>query len=1062
MALPHPHGDAAGQIGEGAYYDTGVVSGTTGGKFIGFGEAGTSAIGNRAHWALSENIDHVYQIMAADRAIPEAISYAVGGGGEATKQITGSIWVGDTTYPAAAEGLPLLFSVFDDLYNELQDGSGNKVVAAVVRDSTNVTDVYKDGFVTDPVVTFKTVDASGADVQNPYTIPAATDVKLLYAARGDLENLPTDIFSRYKVISGEEVPAGTLLQDGSRPMAGNLDINDNNLLNVDEIHNVSGSPLDVISDNTFGLSAAGAALVSTAELTLNDQHLSAGVPVSETNEAALSSAKSSLVGALNSNFEILQSLQGDALLNRTGSITFTGATGQIDYPELVYTYNGTRYKTAAGNVTASAAVTEYLYIQPSTGNVIKTTSPSAASGIPLTKHYWDGATAFTTSLDIRTARNGWSALKETTVSAREGADFSDLQEALDALAAANVWNGMPVIRLVGDVTITSTVTLRGAVKIIGDSGSRILADISTTESAIDCGGNTVHLEDFEIRYDNATATQGAAYGAIENVGSNSTIRGVVFNAGTYAFGNAIILTSGTAYRVLVEKCIGTNHTKAFLFESGGVFHESVVRDCNIQIDRTAGTTRAVTMSGGKNSVVRCVINTVNSGASYISMIGGNYFLADKVVEESITDTDNATSLQFPDTDIDAAWVRGCAFIANGALTSLRNSASGYLRVYVEGSKFFGRTGINVNPTSIDGEESLLHIIGCEFGTASSSSVVTNSKIRNFLLTGCTLRGGGTTSACVISSYAGAAITNNHFYEFTGDVVEISGDNSLVEGNHFYDCAGTDAFCVLLSSTRASVVRGNTANYNLSNTAGFVRANTSPGCLIEGNSLENLYGDEAQSFAVFYVNSSADVSIKKNQVYQCSRPVNTGGTNRAIVYAVSSDNVSVLGNYFDTIDEGLSLERNTIHCTVFIASTCDKAQINDNYIKDDIAAGPGNTIKAIDADIANVQINNNFIDLYGAVDTQSVSVAITDIDVSNNNRSVIIGNVMTDAWTDVDGDVGTEKSIIADGDYIVVMSNKGKKDVDVQGQNGVVVGNCMEAATFNFSVGTPHTAAEHNV
>ena len=63
MALPFPHGTAAGQIANGAFFDNADTPGSTGGRFVGFGEYGTSAIANRSAWALSTNINFLMGIL---------------------------------------------------------------------------------------------------------------------------------------------------------------------------------------------------------------------------------------------------------------------------------------------------------------------------------------------------------------------------------------------------------------------------------------------------------------------------------------------------------------------------------------------------------------------------------------------------------------------------------------------------------------------------------------------------------------------------------------------------------------------------------------------------------------------------------------------------------------------------------------------------------------------------------------------------------------------------------------------------------------------------------------
>ena len=100
MPLPFPHGSAAGQIANNAFYDTGVTPGSSGGKFIGFGEYGTSAIVNRGFWALSSNIDYIYQKYSSAIAVPQVDKYT--SAGESKYNLDTLVFCGDVSYPPAA------------------------------------------------------------------------------------------------------------------------------------------------------------------------------------------------------------------------------------------------------------------------------------------------------------------------------------------------------------------------------------------------------------------------------------------------------------------------------------------------------------------------------------------------------------------------------------------------------------------------------------------------------------------------------------------------------------------------------------------------------------------------------------------------------------------------------------------------------------------------------------------------------------------------------------------------------------------------------------------------
>lgn len=558
MTLPHPHGSSSGQIGHNSSFDTGATPGSTGGKFIGFGEDGTSANANRAHWALSENIDYLYQIMAAERALPAAASWTVPGGGSSSFQLTGEIFVGDSSYPGSAgssdpEGMQLLFSVLDDQYNELTDGSDNEVRVAVVRDSANTTDVYKGGFETDAYLTFKTVDpTTGVDVQNPYTIPAATDVRILYAEQGTLENLPVDSFIRYKVHSGAEAEAGTLLQDGTRKMTGNLDLDGNDIINVDDITGPTATDMLIRSLQNMEVRADSA-------LTLKDQYLAAAIPLSETGETAPAASQfTSLVGMMNNNLRVMRDhVLPNRCRNTTGSVTNDPVAGSITTPALDVVVGGEQLTVA---VTVSAIPTpthvdtdSTLVVNASGVLEFKLNSAVLDTDIPIVAFSWDGSTQFYYIHDVRTPIIKRVGSTSVSVGNHPYADFTDLQDAVNAVAHRyNTGDDaiIPEIVILGEVQITSTVVLpylalapnfgndvvalkvRGAgpkeksiIRVPNGSGAFINPGI------FDCVASAIHIEDLTFIWDDA-ASQSGGRGVIYNPGHGSVFRNIQVKRGT--------------------------------------------------------------------------------------------------------------------------------------------------------------------------------------------------------------------------------------------------------------------------------------------------------------------------------------------------------------------------------------------------------------------------------------------------------------------------------------------------------------------------------------------------
>jgi hypothetical protein len=595
MTLPHPHGNASGEIGHNSIYDTGVTPGSTGGKFIGFGEEGTSSVGNRAHWALSENIDYVYQILASDMALPAGASFTAvdqGGGGQLKYQITDDVWVGDGTYPGSAgtsdpEGMLMLFAVLDDQYNELTDGSGNEVRVKLVRDSTEVNDVYQggspfiDNFITNPYIYFHTVDPStGAEVDASYDIPTGTSVRILYPKKGNMENLPADAFTRYKVQSATEVEAGAFLQDGSKKMTGHADWDSHRIDNVLEVRGVSGLDLSIrsLSDDLF--------LIGGTDIKLRDQNTSpAGVAFSQTGQGApynpTGSYNTSVLGALNSQIKGSEVLRGNRALNRTGAFTSSTVGPSLNYPALDMLVNGETIQVAAGNVDLSFVGTGnvYVFYNPGADAVqgLQTFFPSSlpTGAVMLWKGYWSGS-AWSSEYDLRWPSNRQGTHEAWFVGDGVGADFSDinllatvLNQGLDQVGAEDLHKSHEIV-VCGEAAVTSTFnlptgwTLRGlATK---GSGDKIKTDVAfTAASNVISTGQDCTVKDLEIEWAQTSAHQSSTYAAIY-AGLNSIVENVKFSDGSFSFRTCV--WSGGSVRV--RNCdMGFCSYQGYGIETGG-------------------------------------------------------------------------------------------------------------------------------------------------------------------------------------------------------------------------------------------------------------------------------------------------------------------------------------------------------------------------------------------------------------------------------------------------------------------------------------------------------------
>ena len=617
MALPFPHGSASGQIAHNSIYDLGVTPGSSGGKFIGWGEEGTSAAANRAHWALSENIDYVYQRLAEDKSIPVGQSIPAGHGGIDKYQLTGDVFVGDGTYPITeSEGLMLLFAVLDQDYNELTDDDGNEVLVYLVRDSTQTTNVYKDAavFVTDPYVYF---EAGGS----PYTIPDAQDVKILYGEKGSLENLPVDAFTRFKLNSAAEAEAGVFLQDGSRPMVGDGDWDGNKLINLLEA--TSGAGADLLIN---GLQ----------ELKFKDQHLAAGVPISQISETALYQPTGvtynpSILGALNGQVEGSEVLRGNQSLNRTGSFTSNPTGPALDYPELNMLVNGEVIDLPASTLSLSGVSTGnvFVYFNPSTGALENTNSALniPSGGIPLWKGAWSGS-AWSSEVDIRWPSNRSGTHEAWYVGNGVGADFTDLDMLLEVIntgfisMVAGRTHKVQEIVVCGTLIINSTFyvpsgwVLRGAGKPGG--GREHIIQTSTTfgpnEDVISAGTYNI-IKDLKVIWGNTSAHQGSSNCGMW-AGEGTIVDGVEFDDGSYSFNDCI---QGTICRV--DNC----NMEYCSYQGYGVAAYGAVRieHCNLGPYLWGSGVGCASLQYSNNVVDNCIVTDGGPGSWFFRVSDRN-------------------------------------------------------------------------------------------------------------------------------------------------------------------------------------------------------------------------------------------------------------------------------------------------------------------------------------------------------------------------------------------------------------------------------------------------------
>lgn len=781
--LPHPLGDSV--AGDLFYPGSPSVTvsdaaGAAGSRCVEFGEDGLSAAVNRGLYALGKNDEYLQSRMEQEFARPEFVSFTPAGGNGGNLTFSDSVWCGDAAYTPEDQSMRnALISVLDSLYNELVDPvSGDRIVVKEILDVVAGSTQVGSGFVTNPYITFRkqnpVTGALGAD----YTIPDATLTHLAIGVSASLDALVgggasglQDAWFRGFNRSVGEIHSGTFLRDGSRKALGDFDLDGKNLTNVNNLTNVTGVALGVGSDDDLNLSAAADMLLtSVGNLSLKDQYLSAAIPLSEADNTEVVGIYSSLVGSVNSRTYEAQAFHGDCLLTRTGSVVFNGASGEVTIPELTYTYQGDTKKLASSVQNATATTMEYLVLDPSTGVISNQANPT--SGIPLTKHYWDGATSFTTSLDLRRGFDGRTRLLEVTVSNRDGADFHDLQQALDAVVAST-WDGVPVIKIIGTLSHSDQLEVRCPVKILGEVSALLSLDIDTNFHGISCNGHRVIIEDLEIKKDGSS--QDSGYSAILNAGSNSVFRNVYLSGNTGDWYHGFMWDTGSTSNVLVDGCNATDIADTFFLGSTSDRASIYVTDSKI-VNSVWSAKIGVRHPGARCLVSGCSISVTASGWSGVDL-GPEGAAVNCNISGTGTATNQVAVVGYGTTAFDLL-VSGCYFYNLRAGVSCHvNGASTGVRVKISDSTFstldyglhFTDSGFGhaFGFDSFDDFESSVAVSNCMFDTISSTSVY-NQQVEDLQLSNCkftnqsatpvwlSLGGGVKMSNCSIDGYGSLA------------------------------------------------------------------------------------------------------------------------------------------------------------------------------------------------------------------------------------------------------------------------------------------------------------------
>jgi len=817
-----PHGISSGQIGHNSDIDLSDTPGSTNGKFIGFGEDGTSAIANRAHWFLSQNIDHVYQEVHRDIAVPKRYDRTAGAGEVSFQFPAGeTIWVGDTTYPGVAgtsdpEGMQMLFNVVDSNYNELTDGAGNEVRVKLVRESTGVTDVYQDGFHSEPIIYFVTVDpATGAEVAYPHTITLGTDYKVLCGIQSTVAEMPADSLMRFKTQSSSELEAGVFLQDGTRPMTADINLDGNDIVGF------------------TGLSS----LVTT-----------------------------SLQDTLNAGVEAQEALVGNRVMDRTGSITTSGA--DVTYPALKVVLQGQVFDITGSTVSAPASTdTYYLYItaagvvtlsnDATWGDGVAT--PTAGSVLIWKGDFTSGPDTWANTVDLRWPNNRRGNHVSIFVGSGVGADFVSLNQAVDwanySLLGVVKQNTNYEIVVVGEVEAATTIaipagwTLRGLSR-KGQSG--ITNSLIKTSSGFTAGSHVIStganctIKDLEIKWDSSTVDQSATYAGL-SISYGCVVEGVQFIKGSYKFANNIsIADTGDRSGPIIRDCYCDKFVTSGIVAEG--YGRVRVENCTFVTDTTAtyhidfaANGAADDATGPGHIISGCFFNGIATTANIL--VGGPNVLVDSCQGKLSTGgTFIVVASGHASQEKAGVTARNC-LLEDGSIfvTCAINNANIQLTVLLEGCTIrdFDDTIFNFSSTSIHAA-SHTTIRGCDISAQTGGYIgyFTNIRALNFVHNrivdgGTGIYVGGATQAVIDGNYidgwdseAAVEFVNggtgygrvvNNYIKYSGSTANTIGikaycDHISIENNDLIGDGSNAAVGISISSSSYT----NIANNRISN------------------------------------------------------------------------------------------------------------------------------------------------------------------------------------------------------------------------------------------------------
>jgi hypothetical protein len=186
----------SGGVGAGgsAFADAAKIGGPNAGTYwVAFGEDATSNDVNRGFRALAENCDSLDDLMRRDLAVPTRTNDVLAGGAVPSIILSGQVFVGVPGTPNTAAGLATLYSILDDNDDEIIDpGTGAKVQVTSITGATVGTN-----FAAGPITLNLTP-----------SIPTGVTYRVIYATRGNLATMATDVLTTIRIRGAQEIEAG--------------------------------------------------------------------------------------------------------------------------------------------------------------------------------------------------------------------------------------------------------------------------------------------------------------------------------------------------------------------------------------------------------------------------------------------------------------------------------------------------------------------------------------------------------------------------------------------------------------------------------------------------------------------------------------------------------------------------------------------------------------------------------------------------------------------------------------------------------------------------------------